>query len=71
MGAAVMPVVDDPRERHMLRFAPVDTIPDKDRRDALDAANGVDLVMRRVGRIAAVVASVVAVAVVVRCLVGW
>lgn len=67
----VPPVLSDPATRHMLRFAPVDTIPDRERRDALDAANGVDLVMRRVGRIAAALASVIAVAAVVRCLVGW
>ena len=36
---------------HVLSFAPVDTIADPARREALDAADGADLVQRRWGRI--------------------
>jgi hypothetical protein len=64
-------ILSDPSTRHMLRFAPVQTIADPDRRDALDSANGVDLVMRRWARILGALGSVGLVAVVVRCLVGW
>lgn len=54
----------------MLRFVPVDTIPDRDRRDALDSANGVDLVKRRVSRVLGVLGVTVVLLVVLRCLVG-
>ena len=64
-------IVSDPSTRHMLRFAPVETIADRERQDALDSANGVDLVMRRWARILGVCGSVAVMAVVVRCLVGW
>ena len=64
-------IVSDPSTRHMLRFAPVETIADRERQDALDSANGVDLVMRRWARILGAAGSVAAVAVVVKCLVGW
>ena len=53
------PVVSDVRTRHMLSFAPVSTIEDQARRDALDSANGVDLALRFWTRFALTVALVV------------
>lgn len=61
------PVVSDVRSRHVLSFAPVETIDDPLRRECLDSANGVDLVQRRVTRIAVLAAIVVALAFVLRC----
>lgn len=64
------PVVSDVRSRHVLRFAPVETIDDPLRRDALDAAHGVDLTRRRVQRALATAGTIVLLLVVVRCLLG-
>ncbi len=55
---------------HVLAFAPVETIADPRRRDMLDAANGVDLTLRRWTRIARAVVVVVGLLVTVRLLVG-
>lgn len=53
-----------------LTFAPVETIPDADRRAALDAANGVDLVLRRWTRIGRGVVVALGLFLAVRLLVG-
>ncbi len=56
------PVVIEVHEpsAHALRFAPVETINDPARREALDAADGVDLVQRRWGRILKIATAVLA-----------
>lgn len=64
------PVVSDPAHRHVLRFAPVETIDDPLRRECLNAANGRDLVQERVTRWMVFAAIVGALAFVLRCLVG-
>lgn len=53
-----------------LTFAPVETIPDEDRRAALDAANGTDLVLRRWTRIGRGVVVALGLFLAVRLLVG-
>jgi hypothetical protein len=64
------PVVSDPAHRHVLRFAPVETIDDPLRREALAAAQGRDLVQERVTRWMVFAAIVGALLFVLRCLVG-
>ena len=64
------PVVSDPAHRHVLRFAPVETIDDPLRREALAAAQGRDLVQERVTRWMVFAAIVGALLFVLRCLAG-
>lgn len=66
------PVVIEVREpsTHALRFAPVETIADPARREALDAADGADLVKRRWTRILKIATAVLALYIVIQLFTG-